>query len=128
MGSKYHSSPSHLIITDTLTANSALASAQEKARLTEAAYTSAQANYQKSVENRSKVQQDLAKIKANLSSLSLQKASLVRVQTQEKLNSVLSDITGRDQESLDAVHRYFDPDEGSNYKFGPVFLITVRYD
>ena len=69
----------------------------------------------KSVENCSKAQQGLARVKANLSSLSLQKVSLVRHWTEEGLNFILSGITGRNQEGFDAVHQHVDPYEGSKY-------------
>jgi hypothetical protein len=57
--------------------NAALQSAQEKLSVTEAAYTSAQANYQKTVENRSKVQAELARIKSSLQSMQLTQAKMV---------------------------------------------------
>jgi hypothetical protein len=58
--------------------NAALKSAQEKLNVTESAYISTQQNYQKVVENRSKVEGELARIKANLKGLELSQAKLVR--------------------------------------------------
>lgn len=57
----------------------ALQSAQEKLSVTEAAYTASQANYQKAVETRSRVEQELAKIKGNLKNLQLQQAQMEEI-------------------------------------------------
>ncbi|CAI7565821.1 unnamed protein product [Penicillium glandicola] len=59
--------------------NAALQSAQEKLNVTEAAYTASQANYQKAVETRSRVEQELAKIKGNLKNLQLQQAQMEEI-------------------------------------------------
>lgn len=61
---------------DNTAVNAALQSAQEKLSVTEAAYTASQANYQKAVENRSKVERELAIIKGNLKNLQLQQAQM----------------------------------------------------
>jgi hypothetical protein len=54
--------------------NEALQGAQENLSTTESAYISFQANYQRAVETRSRMEQELANIKGNLKNLQLQRA------------------------------------------------------